>query len=653
MIGPVEQLGERTDANLLLERVESRRANRVDDLGLDGARRVGDAAVPLQELRAGHPLGKLLGVDLGRIEGGEVLVGAAQEPLAHERRATRPAVVGAGDGVVDPRIDPPHGERGGERNRARDLGRAAEEQQQVTPLPVRRRHLVHRAARGVGEQLLGVLADQGEPPRLRGAAQAGRGGLQHGHSDRGGRGETLALGDVGRDQHAQSPDRCPLLAQEEGDRAEDVGTPGRRSGEAGRELGERLFDQGGDVERHPAVVAHGDDHSVVPRLRGGKRGGLEGQLEHQGSGVVGDPAEHVETTRGAGDRDRHALGEEGAVEDRSAERTGAGELVDGRRRADLPDASQLLDLGHALVSSIPPYRATPTLPRLPGVRRRGGKYTRCVKAVVIERPHEAVFREVETPACGPGEVLVRSRLAGVCRTDLEVLNGELDRRWVRYPCIPGHEWSGLVEAVGEGVADLGPGDPVVSEGFCYCGACRRCRAGDTHLCEHYDCLGFTRGGGFGEFVLVPRRFVHRLPDCVALDEAVLVEPASVVLKGLLRAEPKAGETVGVVGVGTLGALAIVLTRLFTPAAVVAYGVREEELELARRLGAAEAIDLSGGPRRTRVSSTSSSRRPAPSPRWSSRRGSRARAAGSSRSGSRAPGGSWPSPPTGSCSGTSR
>ena len=60
-----------------------------------------------------------------------------------------------------------------------------------------------------------------------------------------------------------------------------------------------------------------------------------------------------------------------------------------------------------------------------------------MRAVVIERPHEAVFREVETPACGPGDVLVRSRLAGVCRTDLEVLEGELDRRWVNYPCIPG------------------------------------------------------------------------------------------------------------------------------------------------------------------------------------------------------------------------
>jgi D-arabinose 1-dehydrogenase-like Zn-dependent alcohol dehydrogenase len=217
-----------------------------------------------------------------------------------------------------------------------------------------------------------------------------------------------------------------------------------------------------------------------------------------------------------------------------------------------------------------------------------------VRAVVIERPHEAVYGEVETPVCGPGDVLVRSRFAGVCRTDIEVLEGILDRRWVRYPCIPGHEWSGIVEEVGAEVADLEPGDRVVCEGFCYCGVCRRCRAGDTHLCEQYDQLGFTRGGGYGELVLAPRRVVHRLPDGLALDEAVLIEPASVVLKGLLRARLGPGETIGVVGVGTLGALTIVLARMFSPAAVVAYGVREQELELARRLGAAEAIDVSCG-----------------------------------------------------------
>jgi L-iditol 2-dehydrogenase len=215
-------------------------------------------------------------------------------------------------------------------------------------------------------------------------------------------------------------------------------------------------------------------------------------------------------------------------------------------------------------------------------------------AVVIERPHEAGFREIEDPVCGPGDVLVRSRFAGVCRTDLEVLDGELDRRWVRYPCVPGHEWSGVVERVGEDVRDLAPGDRVVCEGFCYCGTCRRCKAGDTHLCEHYDQLGFTRVGGYGEVVAVPRRVVHRLPESVSLEAAVLVEPASVVLRGLLRARPEAGQTVGVIGVGTLGALAVALVRLFSPAAVAAYGVRAEELELARMLGADEAVEVSGG-----------------------------------------------------------
>jgi threonine dehydrogenase-like Zn-dependent dehydrogenase len=218
-----------------------------------------------------------------------------------------------------------------------------------------------------------------------------------------------------------------------------------------------------------------------------------------------------------------------------------------------------------------------------------------VKAVVIERPHEVVYGEVGAPTCGPGDVLVRSRFAGLCRTDVEVLEGELDRRWVRYPCIPGHEWSGVIEAVGEGVTGLQPGDRVVCEGFCYCGVCRRCRAGDTHLCETYDQLGFTRGGGYGELVVAPRRVVHPLPAEVELDAAVLVEPASVVFQGLSRAQPRAGETIGVIGVGTLGALALVLARLFAPAAVVAYGIREAELELARRLGADETVDLSVGP----------------------------------------------------------
>ena len=214
-----------------------------------------------------------------------------------------------------------------------------------------------------------------------------------------------------------------------------------------------------------------------------------------------------------------------------------------------------------------------------------------MKAVVIERPHEVAFREVETPVVGPDDVLVRSHKAGVCRTDLEVLAGELDPGWVRYPCIPGHEWAGSIAAVGENVADLAAGDRVVCEGMIPCHRCRACRIGRTNVCESNDHLGFTRAGGYGELVVAPRRVVHRLPDTVSYDAAVLIEPGSVVLRGLERAQPRAADAVGVVGVGTLGSLAISLAKAFAPSAIVAFGIRDEELSLARRLGATDVVNV--------------------------------------------------------------
>ena len=92
-----------------------------------------------------------------------------------------------------------------------------------------------------------------------------------------------------------------------------------------------------------------------------------------------------------------------------------------------------------------------------------------MKAVLIERPNEVAYVELETPTPGPGEVLVRSHAAGVCRTDLEMLHGGLtDPRWVRFPLVPGHEWSGTVAEVGELVSDLQVGDRVVCEGMIPC-----------------------------------------------------------------------------------------------------------------------------------------------------------------------------------------
>lgn len=209
-----------------------------------------------------------------------------------------------------------------------------------------------------------------------------------------------------------------------------------------------------------------------------------------------------------------------------------------------------------------------------------------MKAVVIERPHEVALVELETPSPDPGEVLVRSHVAGVCRTDLEMLHGGLtDPRWVRFPLVPGHEWSGTVAELGEGVTDLEVGVRVVCEGMIPCNRCRRCKEGNTQLCLNYDQIGFTRPGGYGEFVRVPRHVVHRLPESVSFAAGTLVEPAACVLRGLERGRPRPGDTIGVIGVGTLGSLAVTLAKLYSPGTLVAYGVREEELTFARALGA--------------------------------------------------------------------
>ena len=211
-----------------------------------------------------------------------------------------------------------------------------------------------------------------------------------------------------------------------------------------------------------------------------------------------------------------------------------------------------------------------------------------MKAVVVERPRQVAYREVDAPAVGPDDVLVSSREAGLCRTDIEVMTGIFtDPRWVHFPVIPGHEWSGTVVDVGANVESVRVGDRVVCEGLIGCHRCAPCRRGDTHWCERIEALGFTRPGGYAELVTVPSRVVHALPDHVSFDAGVLIEPASVVLHGLEKAAPEPGEAVGVIGVGTLGALAIALLRLHSPARIVAYGVREEELELARQLGASD------------------------------------------------------------------
>ena len=207
------------------------------------------------------------------------------------------------------------------------------------------------------------------------------------------------------------------------------------------------------------------------------------------------------------------------------------------------------------------------------------------RGLVVERPGELGVQELDELAPGPGEAVVRPAYCGLCGTDLELLAGEVDPAFVRYPLVLGHEWSGVLTAVGEGVRDLERGMRVVAEGIIPCGSCASCRVGATNVCEIYDEIGFTRPGGAADELVVPARAVHRLAEGVSLRDAALTEPTAVVLTGLEKLRLRPGERVLVVGDGTIALLAVLLVSLWSPGEIAVVGRRAEQKALALELGA--------------------------------------------------------------------
>jgi L-iditol 2-dehydrogenase len=215
-----------------------------------------------------------------------------------------------------------------------------------------------------------------------------------------------------------------------------------------------------------------------------------------------------------------------------------------------------------------------------------------MRAVVVERPGAAALRRVPRPEPGPGEVLVRVGAAGICGSDVEILEGRRPASFVRYPIIPGHEWAGTIAAVGPGVENVDQGDVVVAEGFRACGDCARCREGRTNLCSaDYAETGFTHAGAFAEFLSVPAHLVHRLPPGTDLAAAAILEPAACVAQGLLEVDLRPGVTAVVVGSGTLGLLAVALLGRYGPSRLALVGTRSARLELGRAMGATETWNV--------------------------------------------------------------
>ncbi|GCF08891.1 zinc-dependent alcohol dehydrogenase [Dictyobacter arantiisoli] len=216
-----------------------------------------------------------------------------------------------------------------------------------------------------------------------------------------------------------------------------------------------------------------------------------------------------------------------------------------------------------------------------------------MKSVIITKPNWAEVTELERPTIRPDEVLVRARVVGLCESDVALYQGKRAAEYVRYPVTPGHEWSGEVVVVGDLVQQITPGARVVVESLVSCGVCRNCRAGRTNLCEvGYDEIGFTRPGGLAEYVAVPARQVHILPENASFEEAALLELTAVVAHAFQHTAPQPGDIIVIVGDGPISLIAVQMARLYSPKVMIVLGFREERLELARQFGANHAINMS-------------------------------------------------------------
>jgi len=208
----------------------------------------------------------------------------------------------------------------------------------------------------------------------------------------------------------------------------------------------------------------------------------------------------------------------------------------------------------------------------------------------LRGPRALMIEETVEAEPGPGDVLVRVSRAGLCGTDYRIWTGD---RPVAYPRVPGHEFVGRVQRIGSGVTRVRVGDRVAVEPNYSCGACALCQEGNRNLCLARTAVGIDVDGGFAEVARLPERCCWPLAVDIEDDELVLTEPLAVVVRAVKRAAPRAGETAAVVGVGTLGLLALQVLGLRGVRAMVT-GRTTRRFGLARELGAEETCAVGGG-----------------------------------------------------------
>ncbi len=204
-----------------------------------------------------------------------------------------------------------------------------------------------------------------------------------------------------------------------------------------------------------------------------------------------------------------------------------------------------------------------------------------MKAGVVHAKNDIRYEEIEKPSVKPGTVLVKIKYTGICGSDVPRVNGDACHF---FPNVLGHEFSGTVEEVGEGVVSVKVGDRVAGVPLVPCMKCEDCQKGDYSLCRHYSFIGSRQFGSFAEYVLVPEKNAVKFGDEVTFEMGALFEPATVALHGFRRLDVRGGKNVAVLGGGTIGMMTAQWAKIFGAKSVTVFDVVDERLELAHRLG---------------------------------------------------------------------
>lgn len=211
----------------------------------------------------------------------------------------------------------------------------------------------------------------------------------------------------------------------------------------------------------------------------------------------------------------------------------------------------------------------------------GGDYM--MRAAILIRPGRFELQDRPIPTPGMGEVLIRIARVGICGTDIHIFNGHYAADSL--PMIPGHEFTGTIEALGPDVTGLRIGDKAVVDTNVGCGTCYWCRRNEILNCPEMRQMGISMDGAFAEYIVVPGRLVIPAPAHMPFEVLALTEPLACVVRAARKANVTFGQSVAVLGAGPIGHLHVQLLRTIGAAPIIVTDISPDRVALALRHGA--------------------------------------------------------------------